>query len=629
MSWEVRAMKCARSFFNKTLLKKNVQRFWPLWALYLVLLLSMPVELLQQNGMYRSWGGEDLPQLLSNRAWTLPGDYLHFLVFVTAVMGVLVAMALFSYLCSPGAAGAMHTLPIRREGLFLTNFVSGLLFFWVPNVIVFLITAALEGALGCLHIGPLAVWLLIACVYSLFFFALAVFCAVLTGHLVAIPVFYLVINVLVAGAEFLLENVMTELLFGFSGWDRFVDVAEWLTPVWKLNHAVGYAAVYDETGQFATNVVFQGLPVVGICAGAAVVLAVVALLIYRKRAVERAGDVVAVGWVRPIFRYGVSAGCALGLGEGLYGVLYNVLPRGMGPLLFCMLIGGTIGYFAASMLLAKSFRVLRRWKGWAAVMAACVALVLAVGLDCTGFETRVPEENQVVSAIVTNVNCYPQEDSADDAYEVTDPEAIALLLRIHEDVADHLGEIKAAQDDGTECSGFNVTYLLSNGMTMRRAYTYKLPVTEELLARTDSYAALLQEFINRPENVCQALHLSQLSARPLVGLYLTNYGGFEDGMSAPPSNETYDSAELETVRKAVMKDAAEGNFVHTLLYEDESETEVWLELMVAVSAEGDEGMRNEERQESDCVQVALTSRAENTLKALNDLGLLPGKTEVG
>ena len=623
-------MKCARSFFNKTLLKKNIQRFWPLWALYLVLLLSMPVQLLQQNGMYRSWGGDDLSALLSDAAWTLPGTYLNFLLFVTAAMGVLVAMALFSYLCSPGAAGAMHTLPIRREGLFFTNFLSGLLFFWGPNVIVFLVTLALEGALGCLHAGPLAVWLLIACVYSLFFFALAVFCAVLTGHLVAIPVFYLVVNVLAVAVEFLLENVMRELLFGFYGWDRATEIAEWLTPVWKLNHAVGCDAVYDTTGQFATGVVFQGLPVVGACAGAAVVLMVLALLIYRKRAVERAGDVVAVGWVRPIFRYGVSAGCALGLGEGLYALfLNNVLPRGAGPLLFCMLIGGTIGYFAASMLLAKSFRVFRQWKGWAAVMAACAALVLAVGLDCTGFETWVPKENQVTSAIVTSVSCYPQEDYAGASYEVTDPEALALLLRIHEDVADHLDEVKAegaatAEYTGVDCGGFNVTYLLTNGMTVRRSYANLLPVTKELLARPDSYAALLQEFINRPENVCQDLNLSQLSARPLVALYLTNYGGFEDGMSSPPYNETYDSTALETVRQAILKDAAEGNFVHTLLYEDEDIVKVQLELQIAANA-GENG----EPESNDYQYVALTSRTENTLKALNDLGLLPGRTEVG
>ena len=34
MSWEVRTMRSATSYFNFTLLRKNVARFWPIWSLY-------------------------------------------------------------------------------------------------------------------------------------------------------------------------------------------------------------------------------------------------------------------------------------------------------------------------------------------------------------------------------------------------------------------------------------------------------------------------------------------------------------------------------------------------------------------------------------------------------------------
>ena len=42
------------------------------------------------------------------------------------VYAVLCAMAVWSYLYNARSVGLMHTLPIRREGLFLTNFLSGL-----------------------------------------------------------------------------------------------------------------------------------------------------------------------------------------------------------------------------------------------------------------------------------------------------------------------------------------------------------------------------------------------------------------------------------------------------------------------------------------------------------------------
>ena len=34
MSWEVRTMRSATSYFNFTLLRKNFARFWPIWSLY-------------------------------------------------------------------------------------------------------------------------------------------------------------------------------------------------------------------------------------------------------------------------------------------------------------------------------------------------------------------------------------------------------------------------------------------------------------------------------------------------------------------------------------------------------------------------------------------------------------------
>ena len=33
MSWEVRTMQSKTSYFNATLFRKNLTRFWPLWGL--------------------------------------------------------------------------------------------------------------------------------------------------------------------------------------------------------------------------------------------------------------------------------------------------------------------------------------------------------------------------------------------------------------------------------------------------------------------------------------------------------------------------------------------------------------------------------------------------------------------
>ena len=47
MSWEVRTMRSATSYFNFTLLRKNFARFWPIWSLYgLFWLAVLPLNIL-------------------------------------------------------------------------------------------------------------------------------------------------------------------------------------------------------------------------------------------------------------------------------------------------------------------------------------------------------------------------------------------------------------------------------------------------------------------------------------------------------------------------------------------------------------------------------------------------------
>ena len=50
MSWEVRTMRSGTSYFNLTLVGKNLARFWPIWGLYtLIWVVLMPVGILIQR----------------------------------------------------------------------------------------------------------------------------------------------------------------------------------------------------------------------------------------------------------------------------------------------------------------------------------------------------------------------------------------------------------------------------------------------------------------------------------------------------------------------------------------------------------------------------------------------------
>ena len=88
MSWEVRTMRSATSYFNPTLYRKNLTRFWPIWGLYGVIwLLVLPVSLLTEA---------DPGYAQRHPLRLLPEGALGMAV----VFAILAAMAVFSYLYS-------------------------------------------------------------------------------------------------------------------------------------------------------------------------------------------------------------------------------------------------------------------------------------------------------------------------------------------------------------------------------------------------------------------------------------------------------------------------------------------------------------------------------------------------
>ena len=156
-------MRSATSYFNFTLFRKNLSRFWPIWGLYgLIWLVLLPIGLLT-DGDY----------LTLARARLIPLQFLDGMstaLFLAAGFGILCAMAVFSYLYSSRSVGLLHALPMRREGLFLTNYLSGLAFLVLPNLAVFFLSLLVEAAFGVLVFSSLFVWLVTTCFYCLFFY---------------------------------------------------------------------------------------------------------------------------------------------------------------------------------------------------------------------------------------------------------------------------------------------------------------------------------------------------------------------------------------------------------------------------------------------------------------------------
>ena len=470
-------MRSGTSFFDWTVFKKTIFRFWPLWAVYFVgWLFALPLNGLTMLRLDANPGviydSDGSYYLLNFAQYTVPESVTRDVMVVFVIFGVLAAMAVFSHLYNPRSANLFGSLPIRREGLFLTHYLAGLSFLIVPNVVIFLLTLLVEAAGGEVVWTGLLFWLAVACGEGFFFYTLAVFCAMFTGHILALPAFYAIVNGIVMGITGLVTVVLESFYYGFSGLpDSVYEAALWFTPVGKLYQAVRYGRyVLEDTFSSAIQwkLRLEGLDVVGVYAVAALVLAVCAFLLYRKRRLESAGDVVAVNAMKPVFKYGVALCVGLAFGLGTMVILYG----GEIGLMIAIVVWGVIGYFAAEMLLQKSFKVFKKWKGALAVTAVFVILFCVVGFDLTGFEKRVPDPNSVESVTVSGLDVMYLRDDGDrfDNLNITDPDQIKLIALVHRAAVEQ-GDVDRPGGPGTSTSLY-VTYHLKNGGTLTRRYSW-------------------------------------------------------------------------------------------------------------------------------------------------------------
>ena len=243
---------------------------------------------------------------------------------------------------------------------------------------------------------------------------------------------------------------------------------------------------------------------------------------YRKRRLESAGDVVAVNAMKPVFKYGVAlcAGVALGMGTTM--ILYG----GDFVLMAAIVVWGIVGYFAAEMLLQKSFRVFKKWKGAVAVAAVFIALFLVVAFDLTGFETRIPDPDSVKSVEVSGLGVMYLDDSGDRFNgTITDRSQIRLITLLHEAaVAQRNSEL----GNGATTS-LNVTYHLKNGGTLSRQY-YSVRVNPDETQQEGTAAWAVQQFYDNKELCWQMYGFDELEDYLAQGGRLTEVGHqFYDG----------------------------------------------------------------------------------------------------
>lgn len=475
-------MRSMISSSERALARSDFRRFWPLLFGYAVLwLCALPLALWSR----RDYLNPRRPmEVMASVSGYLNGS-AKATIFVSAFFTVLLAMALFSYLMNSRSVGLMHSLPITRGRQFATHFVVGVIMFTAVHLAAALLALPVQAALGAVDVRGTWEWFAAAELTSLFFFALAALCAMITGWLLAIPVIYTGINFLF-GAFYLLISTMTQMFYwGYesNGWPAWVS---WLTPLVRLYNVAAPAGPDDivlygmENG---TNYYVNYLPArfwnaMLIYTVAAVLFIVIAWLFCRARHSETAGDAIVFPWLRPVVLYVISLAGGMGLGILLwYLVSYG---ESIYVMLLCQIVAGLIVYFGVQMLLHKSFKVFNRrgWLGAAALAAALVIISLVIRFDAFGAQKYVPDVNQIESA---QINTYAYDD-VPSVRGLKDPQGLEKLTALHKAILeqgcptsqeiDQINSVPTSEYSGDQdYFTFSIDYTLKDGNTIRRSYS--------------------------------------------------------------------------------------------------------------------------------------------------------------
>ena len=538
-------MKLKVCFCNKTVLKTDITRFAPVWASYLLGLAMM--VLLQFSG-----GSDDTAKT------SIVYDFNRLCMLGVGINGLyalVVVQALFGDLLNPRLCNALHAMPVTRDGYYGAHLIAGLLFALVPNCLVLLPTSLLLPR-QVASVAPLT--LLALSLQYIFYLGTALTAVQLAGNRVGMVLIYGILNFATVLLYWFVAMVFIPLIYGK---DISISWVARICPTVAMYEGNYFAAV-DHSYYIGDtyHYVFDGISMgdvwlkAAVCAGLGVICMAIAQLLYRKRRLETAGDLVAYSILSPFFLalYTLTVAAFLHLAV-------KQLTQGAISEYFFLPLGLIAGYVTGLMLLRRTSRVFR-WRllvPLGGILAVCALCVLSIATDAFHVIRRVPDAQDVQSVVLAPV----QMSYSNTTLTLTEEDEIEDILAYHQGALRNwqkqVGDC-LLQRDGHWSPGdyYNIQlrYTLKNGSTFQRRY---------FLEKENPAYDRLKPYLSTPE---LSLGMDESTFRAAIA----NAGSGDSYFYAVDGGAVADKGRKFTnfagLANAVLADCQEGNLMTLTLH---------------------------------------------------------------
>lgn len=451
------------SYFDGAIFRRSLKKTLPLWLFYLLVWMALlPANLLSFNYDPSAYTSTSLTGKLCR-------EILNFAVggatFSAFLIGLGAAWLLFSWLFSTAKSYFYAALPIRRETLFVTNYTLGLVMTALCNLIIAIICFCITAVNGYPQLSACAAFFGASTLAFVGYYSFAVLLCIIIGHIAAMPILYVVLNFTSLVLYTATEQLLGAFVYGFDGYPAQSSFLEdFFSALSPLSHSLNTLRVLrpqlESGGLDETRYVMTGWQYLVIFFAVGLALSVLAFFLMRRREMERSGDVISFGFLRPVFLYGFTIGCAIVLPFVVMSLQSFRYDRAAFWLILLYLaLSAAGGYFGAQMMLKKRISVFKGTKTWAGFGAVLALLVLSFGamrLDVFGVYAYVPDPADVQEAYLSY---------AGNAYQA---ETIEEITQFHQLILDRQAENETAVRDSY--NSISISYWLHDNTYITRRY---------------------------------------------------------------------------------------------------------------------------------------------------------------
>ncbi|MEJ9305583.1 DUF6449 domain-containing protein [Priestia megaterium] len=472
-------MQSKTSSFNRGMWIQSMRNVGWIGALYtLVLLFIVPLQIIlrytgevNKDGIYT----EKLKTLFE-----VVGS-LQFLFMFT--VPVVLAIFLFRYIQTKSAADYIHSLPISRGALFWQNVLLGIVSLVLPVIISAIVLFLIKDSVNVDDLYTIRLilrWAIDTIILNIFVFSGAVFAGMFTGMSILQGAFIYILFILPAALiQFFIMNVK----FYWYGFATTYYSGENLQDLVPFIHIIDLLDSGKES--YLTLVIY---------AIVACVLYFIAYIAYRKRSLEIATHAIAFKWLKPIFIYGLTT-CSL----LLWGMYFGEMKDSFKWLIFGYVFGSLLGYILGHMILAKTWRVFDKWKGYLLFVAAAIIIGIGLKADVFGYSSYLPNQENIQSvyfdeddySLTDNSKSHDPEngDYYRPPYYYSDKNTVNFIRALHKQIIKDQPNISKREIQSGDAREITFAYNLKNDKKVVRQYTI----------READYKAFYKRIIETPE----------------------------------------------------------------------------------------------------------------------------------